>query len=50
MAWYYRQILRLADGLPPDPALTIGRALSAHSRDELRLSRGRRRHVRPSPG
>jgi 2,4-dienoyl-CoA reductase-like NADH-dependent reductase (Old Yellow Enzyme family) len=43
MAWYYRQILRLADGLPADPALTIGRALAAHARDELRLSRGRRR-------
>jgi 2,4-dienoyl-CoA reductase-like NADH-dependent reductase (Old Yellow Enzyme family) len=42
MAWYYRQILRLADGLPPDPALPIGRALAAHARDEWRLSRGRR--------
>jgi 2,4-dienoyl-CoA reductase-like NADH-dependent reductase (Old Yellow Enzyme family) len=43
MAWYYRQILRLADGLQPDPALSIGRALAAHARDEWRLSRGRRR-------
>lgn len=42
-AWYYRQILRLADGLPPDPALPIGRALAAHARDEWRLSRARRR-------
>lgn len=43
MAWYYRQILRLADGLPPDPELSIGRALAAHARDEARLSRARRR-------
>lgn len=43
MAWYYRQILRLADGLPPDPSLRIGRALAAHARDEARLSRARRR-------
>ncbi|HUG99419.1 MAG TPA: NADH:flavin oxidoreductase/NADH oxidase family protein [Gammaproteobacteria bacterium] len=42
-AWYYRQILRLADGLPPDSALPIGRALAAHARDEWRLSRARRR-------
>jgi hypothetical protein len=45
MAWYYRQIVRLADGQPPDPSLTIGRALAAHARDELRLSRARRRHL-----
>jgi 2,4-dienoyl-CoA reductase-like NADH-dependent reductase (Old Yellow Enzyme family) len=45
MAWYYRQILRLADCLPPDQALPIGRALAAHARDEWRLSRGRRRFV-----
>lgn len=43
MAWYYRQIIRLADGLSPDPGLSIGRALAAHARDELRLSRARRR-------
>jgi 2,4-dienoyl-CoA reductase-like NADH-dependent reductase (Old Yellow Enzyme family) len=43
MAWYYRQILRLADGLPPDPELSISRALGAHARDEWRLSRARRR-------
>jgi 2,4-dienoyl-CoA reductase-like NADH-dependent reductase (Old Yellow Enzyme family) len=42
MAWYYRQILRVADGLPPDLSLPIGRALAAHARDELRLSRARR--------
>jgi len=45
MAWYYRQILRLADGLPPDPSLAIGRALAAHARDEWRLSRARRRRL-----
>lgn len=52
MAWYYRQILRLADGLPPDPSLSIGRALAAHARDEWRLSRARRRQraVRPEHG
>jgi len=43
MAWYYRQILRLADGLPPDPGLSVGRALAAHARDEARLSPARRR-------
>jgi 2,4-dienoyl-CoA reductase-like NADH-dependent reductase (Old Yellow Enzyme family) len=49
LAWYYRQILRLAEGQSPDPALTIGRALAAHARDEWRLSRGRR--ARPvTPG
>jgi 2,4-dienoyl-CoA reductase-like NADH-dependent reductase (Old Yellow Enzyme family) len=42
MAWYYRQILRLADGLKPDPSLRIGPALAAHARDEWRLSRARR--------
>ncbi|HRP35759.1 MAG TPA: NADH:flavin oxidoreductase/NADH oxidase family protein [Gammaproteobacteria bacterium] len=49
MAWYYRQILRLADGRPPDPSLGIGPALAAHARDEWRLSRARRRAraVRP---
>lgn len=46
MAWYYRQILRLADGLPPDPALSIGRALAAHGRDEWRISGARRRDRR----
>ena len=42
MAWYYRQIVRLADGVPPDPSLKIGRALAAHVRDEWRLARARR--------
>jgi 2,4-dienoyl-CoA reductase-like NADH-dependent reductase (Old Yellow Enzyme family) len=42
MAWYYRQILRLADGRPPDPSLGIGPALAAHARDEWRLSRARK--------
>jgi 2,4-dienoyl-CoA reductase-like NADH-dependent reductase (Old Yellow Enzyme family) len=51
MAWYYRQILRLADGLPPDPALGIGPALAAHARDEWRLSRGRAaRHAAEAGG
>jgi 2,4-dienoyl-CoA reductase-like NADH-dependent reductase (Old Yellow Enzyme family) len=50
MAWYYRQILRLADGLLPDPALPIGRALAAHARDEWRLSRRRRAGAAAAPG
>ena len=52
MAWYYRQILRLADGRPPDVSLGLGRALAAHARDEWRLSRARRRArtVRPDDG
>lgn len=49
MAWYYRQVLRLADGRSPDLSLGIGPALAAHARDEWRLSRARRRAraVRP---
>lgn len=50
MAWYYRQILRLADGLAPDLRLGIGRALAAHGRDEWRLARGRRRQRALRPG
>jgi 2,4-dienoyl-CoA reductase-like NADH-dependent reductase (Old Yellow Enzyme family) len=46
MAWYYRQVLRLADGLAPEPTLAIGHALAAHARDEWRLSRARRRRAR----
>lgn len=34
-AWYYRQIARLADGLDPDPALGLVRALGAHLADEF---------------
>jgi hypothetical protein len=50
MAWYYRQILRLAEGVLPDPTLKIGRALAAHARDESRLARARRRLARARPG
>ncbi len=42
-AWFYRQILALADGRQPDTALSARRALVRHFRDELRLARERRR-------
>ncbi len=42
-AWFYRQILALADGREPDTALTARRALYRHFRNELRLARERRR-------
>lgn len=45
-AWFYRQILALADGREPDAALTARRALYLHFRDELRLARERRRFRR----
>ena len=38
VAWYYIQIFRLADGLPPDPALTRGRALRAFMWDEQKTA------------
>jgi 2,4-dienoyl-CoA reductase-like NADH-dependent reductase (Old Yellow Enzyme family) len=46
MAWYYRQLIALAEGRTPDLGLGIGRALAAHARDEWRLSRARRRRCR----
>ncbi len=45
VAWFYRQILALADGREPDTALTARRALYRHLRDELRLSMARRRYA-----
>ena len=42
VAWYYRQIVRLADGLEPDLSLGIGRALLQHGRSEWRIARARR--------
>jgi hypothetical protein len=47
VAWYYRQIVRLADGLEPDLSLGIGRALLQHARSEWRTARARR--FRPAP-
>jgi 2,4-dienoyl-CoA reductase-like NADH-dependent reductase (Old Yellow Enzyme family) len=44
-AWYYRQILRLADGLAPDPGLPFGKALRDHFVDEYRIGLQRRRQV-----
>lgn len=38
VAWYYIQIFRLADGLPPDPRLTRGRALRAFLWDEQKTA------------
>ncbi|NND59621.1 MAG: NADH:flavin oxidoreductase/NADH oxidase family protein [Gammaproteobacteria bacterium] len=42
-AWYYRQIIRLADGLDADPELGFARALRQHFFDEYRLGLRRRR-------
>ncbi len=42
VAWYYRQIIRLAEGLEPDPGLGIGEALVRHFRSEWRTARARR--------
>jgi len=42
VAWYYRQIVRLADGLEPDLSLGAGRALLQHARGEWRTARARR--------
>jgi len=44
-AWFYRQIIRWAEGREPRRDLTLGRALVEHFTDELRLSR--RRTFRP---
>ncbi|MEJ2514828.1 MAG: NADH:flavin oxidoreductase/NADH oxidase family protein [Gammaproteobacteria bacterium] len=41
VAWYYRQIIRLADGLEPDLDLGTGRALVRHFRSEWRTARAR---------
>ncbi len=45
VAWFYRQILALADGRKPDAGLTARRALARHLRDEIRLSVARRRYA-----
>jgi 2,4-dienoyl-CoA reductase-like NADH-dependent reductase (Old Yellow Enzyme family) len=45
VAWYYRQIIRLADGLAPDPKLPFGRALRQHLFDEYRIGLARRRRL-----
>ncbi len=42
-AWFYRQILALADGSEPATGLSARRALYLHFRDELALGRARRR-------
>ncbi len=47
VAWFYRQILRLAAGQDPDPSLGTWPALIAHFTDEAKLTRRRasaRRH------
>lgn len=40
-AWFYRQIIELAEGRDPRMSLGLARALTEHFRDELRLSRHR---------
>jgi 2,4-dienoyl-CoA reductase-like NADH-dependent reductase (Old Yellow Enzyme family) len=42
VAWFYRQILRLADGGEPDEGLSLRRALFAHYATELGVARRRR--------
>ncbi len=46
VAWFYRQILALANGQSPDTRLTARGALARHLRDELRLAIARRRFAR----
>ncbi len=41
VAWFYRQIIRLAKGQSPDLRLSLGRALMRHFQDEMSLSRQR---------
>ena len=41
-AWFYRQILKLADGKEPDASLSLRRALFAHYGTELAVARRRR--------
>ncbi|MEM9554616.1 MAG: NADH:flavin oxidoreductase/NADH oxidase family protein [Acidobacteriota bacterium] len=43
VAWFYRQILRLADGREPDTTLSARRALARHFRDEFVHALARRR-------
>ena len=42
VAWFYRQLLRLADGEDPDETLGLRRALAAHYATELAVVRRRR--------
>jgi 2,4-dienoyl-CoA reductase-like NADH-dependent reductase (Old Yellow Enzyme family) len=41
VAWFYRQLLALADGRAPDTRLSAGRALIRHVRTELAVARRR---------
>ena len=41
-AWFYRQIIRLADGLEPAPGLSLRKALFKHYGTELAVVRRRR--------
>lgn len=43
MAWFYAQLLRLGDGLEPDPNLKVGKAFFALQAREARLVKGLRR-------
>ncbi len=40
-AWFYRQIIRLADGAEPDPSLSLRRALFTHFATELKVAKRR---------
>ena len=46
VAWFYRQIIKLSEGQPPDPELKANTALSQHFRDETKLGMARRRWAR----
>ncbi len=39
IGWFYEQIYRLADGLPPDLSMTALRALIAYEKTEKRKAR-----------
>lgn len=46
VAWFYRQLLRLAEGGRVDPSLRTSTALRRHLGDEWRIARARRRAFR----
>ena len=45
LAWYYRQIIHLAENRPPDLKLGVWTALLRHQITEVRLARARRRRL-----
>ncbi len=49
MAWYYRQIIRLSEGLLPDTDMRMPTALLRHQATELRVASQRRRVLWGAP-